>query len=200
MNTVPTSTVPTSTVTKGHRMIDRADTEASLARVAFAAFLYHPTKHLDEPGWTVDEDIDWALTPLRDLDPTARAVWRERIREVMTSPLSQLPGVVIRRREDSGRCRLRAGLSRRMLPRCARSATPRPGTAPPPPTSCAAIGTPPHTDHTVHGLDRRAYLGLGATDLRCRLPRCRVRGCGGDRGTDRGSSCGEGLLQDGAGQ
>lgn len=78
--------VTTSTVTKGHRMIDRADTEASLARVAFAAFLYHPTKHLDEPGWTVEEDIDWALTPLRDLDPTARAVWRERIREVITDP------------------------------------------------------------------------------------------------------------------
>ena len=77
------NTVRISTATKGHRMIDRADTEASLARVAFAAFLYHPTKHLDEPGWTVDEDIDWALTPLNDLDPTARAVWRERIREVI---------------------------------------------------------------------------------------------------------------------
>jgi hypothetical protein len=80
------NTVTTSTVTKGHRMIDRADTEAALARVAFAAFLYHPTKHLDEPGWTVDEDIDWALVPLRDLDAAARAVWRERIREVITNP------------------------------------------------------------------------------------------------------------------
>lgn len=75
-----------STVTKGDRMIDRADTEASLARVAFAAFLYHPTKHLDEPGWTVDEDIDWALTPLRALDPTVREMWRDRIREAITNP------------------------------------------------------------------------------------------------------------------
>ena len=89
------NTVRISTATKGHRMIDRADTEASLARVAFAAFLYHPPKHLDEPGWTVDEDIDWALTPLNDLDPTARAVWRERIREVITDPAADRQAFIV---------------------------------------------------------------------------------------------------------
>ncbi|MFE7845311.1 hypothetical protein ACFUTX_08980 [Microbacterium sp. NPDC057407] len=36
-----------------------------------SAFSYYPTKHIDEPGYTVGEDVAWCLEPLSEVDPTA---------------------------------------------------------------------------------------------------------------------------------
>ena len=65
-------------------MLDRADAEATISRVAFAAFTYYPEKPIEEPGYTIDEDLDWCLEPLRSLPSDEVAVLRERIRDLIT--------------------------------------------------------------------------------------------------------------------
>ncbi|MGX5773097.1 hypothetical protein ACWKWN_20340 [Microbacterium trichothecenolyticum] len=64
-------------------MIERSIVETVLARVAVAAFQYYPAKSTEELGWTVDEDIEWALAPLRSLSAERYEEWRERAREVI---------------------------------------------------------------------------------------------------------------------
>ncbi|MGN8552094.1 UNVERIFIED_CONTAM: hypothetical protein OHV15_05880 [Microbacterium sp. SLM126] len=51
-------------------MIDRAHTESTLWRTAVSAFSYYPTRHIDEPGYTIGEDITWCLEPLSGVDQT----------------------------------------------------------------------------------------------------------------------------------
>lgn len=67
-------------------MIDRADAEAVLYRAAIAALGYWPTKHLDEPGYTIDEDIDWCLGPIGALDGLTLQRVRARVRAVIADP------------------------------------------------------------------------------------------------------------------
>lgn len=57
-----------------------------LARVASATFAYYPGKNVEEVGYTVYEDVDWAMAPARGLDPLVRAEWRRRIAEVISNP------------------------------------------------------------------------------------------------------------------
>ncbi len=71
---------------KGTVVIDRSDAEAVLARVAVAAFTYYPEKGVDEPGYAVEEDVEWAMERLRMLDPEARAEWWLRVTEVIADP------------------------------------------------------------------------------------------------------------------
>lgn len=51
-------------------MIDRAHTETTLWRTAVSSFSYYPSKHIDEPGYTLGEDIGWCLEPLKEVDQT----------------------------------------------------------------------------------------------------------------------------------
>lgn len=67
-------------------MIERSTVESVLARVAVAAFQYYPEKETTERGWAVDEDIDWALAPLRSLAADHQDAWRRRAREVIIDP------------------------------------------------------------------------------------------------------------------
>lgn len=67
-------------------VIDRSDAEAALARVAVAAFTYYPEKHTDEPGYVVEEDVEWAVEPLRMLADEAREQWRRRVIRVIVDP------------------------------------------------------------------------------------------------------------------
>lgn len=67
-------------------MIDRADTEAALYRVAICAFTYHPDKERDEPGYTIDEDITWCLQPLTALPAETLHELRETVRALITTP------------------------------------------------------------------------------------------------------------------
>ena len=62
----------TTTTSEGPTMIDRSDCEATLYRIAICAFTYYPDKEADEPGYSVDEDVDWCLAPL------AAAQWPRR--------------------------------------------------------------------------------------------------------------------------
>ena len=66
-------------------MIERSTVETVLARVAVAAFQYYPSKATDELGWTVEEDVDWALAPLRSLPAGQNEEWRHRVREVLVN-------------------------------------------------------------------------------------------------------------------
>jgi hypothetical protein len=67
-------------------MIDRADAEATEYRVAVSAFTYYPDKPAAEPGYSIDEDIDWCVAPLRSLPPERVQALRVRIREMITDP------------------------------------------------------------------------------------------------------------------
>lgn len=67
-------------------MIDRAHTETTLWRTAVSAFSCYPTKHIDEPGYTVDEDITWCLEPLRGVDPTALARLSDLVATAIVDP------------------------------------------------------------------------------------------------------------------
>jgi hypothetical protein len=76
-----------NTLTRGAVvLLDPAVVDTVLSRVASAAFAYYPGKDVEEVGYTVDEDVDWAIAPARGLDPLVRAEWRRRIAEVISDP------------------------------------------------------------------------------------------------------------------
>lgn len=67
-------------------MIDRAHTESTLWRIAVAAFNYYPTKPIDEPGYSVDEDIPWCLEPLGPVDQATRVQLSELVKLAIVDP------------------------------------------------------------------------------------------------------------------
>lgn len=69
-------------------MIDRAEAEATLYRVAVCAFTYYPGKETDEPGYRVDEDVDWCAAPLLGLPGPQFDEVRDQIRLLITDPLA----------------------------------------------------------------------------------------------------------------
>ncbi|WES63910.1 hypothetical protein P0L94_15760 [Microbacter sp. GSS18] len=66
--------------------IDERQTDEVIYRVAVAAFTYYADKADVEPGYRVDEDIDWAIQPVHGLDPLELAALRERVRAAITDP------------------------------------------------------------------------------------------------------------------
>ena len=75
-------------------MLDKSDAEAAIYRTAYAAFTYYPEKHLDEPGYTVIEDLDWCLEPLASLTDDVREPLRSRMKEVITNPAADRQGLI----------------------------------------------------------------------------------------------------------
>ena len=67
-------------------MIDRAQTENVKRRVAISAFEYYPTKHLDELGYRVEEDVDWCLEPLAGLPARELEALRATVELLITTP------------------------------------------------------------------------------------------------------------------
>jgi hypothetical protein len=67
-------------------MLDKSQAEAVIYRVAVTAFTYYPDKHVAEPGYTIDEDLDWCMRPLRHLPQDDLAELRRRILELVTDP------------------------------------------------------------------------------------------------------------------
>ncbi|MCK6065776.1 MULTISPECIES: hypothetical protein [Microbacterium] len=75
-----------NTQPKGAAVLDRSDVEAALARVAVAAFTYYPEKGSEEPGYAVEEDVQWAMEPLLQLNTEDRADWWQRFTAVIADP------------------------------------------------------------------------------------------------------------------
>ena len=71
---------------EGRIMIDRADTEATLYRVAICAFTYYPGKPWEEPGYSIDEDIAWCTAPLAGLPQEKLTALGASIRSLITDP------------------------------------------------------------------------------------------------------------------
>ena len=67
-----------------HTMLDRSQIDATVFRVAVAAFTYYPDKSNREPGYTLDEDLDWCMRPLRHLPQEERDQLRAQIVELIT--------------------------------------------------------------------------------------------------------------------
>lgn len=67
-------------------MLDRSQIDATVFRVAVAAFTYYPEKPAREPGYTLDEDLDWCMRPLRHLPDAHRLELREHITSLVTDP------------------------------------------------------------------------------------------------------------------
>ena len=81
----------TTTPSRKRPMIDRADTETVLYRVAISAFTYYPGKEREEPGYTVEEDVIWCLAPLVTL-PAVLDAMRPRIRQLITDSTADRRG------------------------------------------------------------------------------------------------------------
>ena len=75
-------------------MLDKSGAEAAIYRAAYAAFTYYPEKHLDEPGYTVIEDLDWCLEPLAVLPEAVREPLRGWMQEVITNPVADRQGLI----------------------------------------------------------------------------------------------------------
>jgi hypothetical protein len=67
-------------------MLDRSQIDATVFRVAVAAFTYYPDKPTRESGYTLDEDLDWCIRPLRQLPEADRRELREQIASLVTDP------------------------------------------------------------------------------------------------------------------
>lgn len=68
---------------RGPIMIDRADVEATISRVAFCAFTFYPEKPTVEAGYTIAEDIDYCMAPLAGLDLVTGSRIRARVEELI---------------------------------------------------------------------------------------------------------------------
>lgn len=75
-----------NTPSEAPTVIDREATEVALERVAICAFTYYPGKPVDEPGYTVEEDVTWCTTPLRALPADQFAALRDTVRVLITDP------------------------------------------------------------------------------------------------------------------
>jgi hypothetical protein len=69
-------------------MLDRSQIDATVFRVAVAAFTYYPEKPAREPGYTLDEDLDWCMRPLRHLPDAHRGELREHVSALITDPVA----------------------------------------------------------------------------------------------------------------
>ena len=83
-------------------MLDRSQIDATVFRVAVAAFTYYPEKAASEPGYTLEEDLDWCMRPLRRLPEETRRELREHVTTLVTNPAADRQGF-IRRLQREGR-------------------------------------------------------------------------------------------------
>ncbi|MGC5225190.1 hypothetical protein ACPW96_21685 [Micromonospora sp. DT81.3] len=67
-------------------MPDRASVDDVLQRTGMTSLMYYPEIHVDEPDYTVDDDVSWCLEPLTDLTPEQRQSLREAVGLVITNP------------------------------------------------------------------------------------------------------------------
>lgn len=75
-------------------MLDRSQIDAAIYRVAVAAFTYYPDRPQAEPGYTLDEDLDWCLRPLHRLPQADLEALRDRMRVLITEPGADRQGFI----------------------------------------------------------------------------------------------------------
>lgn len=76
-------------------MLDRSQVDAVIYRVAVASFTHYPDKGEREPGYTVEEDLDWCMRPLRHLPPVERDELRRRVLELITDPAADRQAFIL---------------------------------------------------------------------------------------------------------
>ena len=67
-------------------MSDRERADAVLEHVAVLAFLYYPGIEVDDPSYSLAEDIDWCLARLGDVSDAERARMRALFARAITDP------------------------------------------------------------------------------------------------------------------
>ena len=72
------------TIKEDGMIFDRSDAEAVIFRAALVAFTYYPDKHLDEPGWTIDEDLAWCAESMAALPAETQQELRQELRMLVT--------------------------------------------------------------------------------------------------------------------
>lgn len=75
--------------------VDRADAEAVLYRVAICTFTYYQGKEIDEPGYSVGEDVAWCIAALGSHADLADSL-RPDIYEMITNPNADRRAFIIR--------------------------------------------------------------------------------------------------------
>jgi hypothetical protein len=75
-------------------MTDRVHTEEVLYRAAVAAMTFYDGRSDDEPGYTVDEDLDWCMQPLAHLENPGRSVLRGIIAATIADPTNARQALV----------------------------------------------------------------------------------------------------------
>ena len=86
---------------KGTTMLDRSEIDATVFRVAVAAFTYYPEKAAREPGYTLEEDLDWCMRSLRNLPDTERRELRAQITALVTDPAADRQAFIRKLRRES---------------------------------------------------------------------------------------------------
>lgn len=76
-------------------MLDRADVEEMIYRVAFSAFRYYPAKPAEEAGYTVDEDVEWCVEPLAGKPGVDAAALGASIRHLIVEPTADRRAFIV---------------------------------------------------------------------------------------------------------
>lgn len=67
-------------------MIDRELVDAALQRVSLLAFLYYPEVHVDEPDYSLSDDVDFCMEPLAELAADSRDALRDLLSRAIIDP------------------------------------------------------------------------------------------------------------------
>lgn len=67
-------------------MVDHELVDAALQRVSLLAFLYYPEIHVDEPNYSLSDDVDFCMEPLNALDDTDLAELRQLTGRAIIDP------------------------------------------------------------------------------------------------------------------
>lgn len=67
-------------------MTTRENKDAAMQRVALLSFLYYPEVHVNEPDYSLNDDIDFCLEPLTELDTGQRDELRRLIGQAIIDP------------------------------------------------------------------------------------------------------------------
>lgn len=81
--------------TQGAAMLDRADVEEVIYRVAVSAFRYYPEKPAVELGYTVEEDVEWCVQPLAGKEGVDAGALSDSIRHLITDPTADRRAFIV---------------------------------------------------------------------------------------------------------